>query len=88
MPGHIQLQLNSNFPKLTSVGTLDKASALLLGDLFLSPPPVYIPSVFVIDLVYLSHSCKTSHSFTWLPLPWNGLILLGSGDPQTVTIFF
>ena len=34
MPGHIQLQLNSNIPKLISSGTLDKVSALLPGDLF------------------------------------------------------
>ena len=34
MPGHIQLQLNSNIPKLISSGTLDEVSALLPGDLF------------------------------------------------------
>ena len=34
MPGHIQLQLISNFPKLISTGTLDEVSALLPGDLF------------------------------------------------------
>ena len=32
MPGHIQLQLISNFPKLISTGTLDKVSALLPAD--------------------------------------------------------
>ena len=87
-PGNIQLQLISNFPKLISTGTLSKVSTLLPGDLFLLPLPVCFLSVFVIDLVYLSHSCRTSHSFTWLPFPWNDLILLGSGDPQTVTTSF
>ena len=32
MPGHIQLQLNSNIPKLISAGTMDKVSALLPAD--------------------------------------------------------
>ena len=63
MPGHIQLQLNSNFPKLTSVGTPDKVSALLTGDLFLFPLPVCFLSVFVIDLVYPSNSCSTFSQF-------------------------
>ena len=49
MPGRIQLQLNSNFPKLTSVGTPDKVSALLTGDLFLFPLPVCFLSVFGFD---------------------------------------
>lgn len=64
MPGHIQLQLNSYIPKLTSAGTMDKVSALLPGDLFLFPLPVCSLSVFVVDLVYLSNSCRTSHNFT------------------------
>ena len=49
MPGHIQLQLNSNIPKLISAGTLDKVSALLPGDLFLFPRPVCFLSVFGFD---------------------------------------
>ena len=27
------------------------------------------------------HSCRTSDNFTWLPFPWNGLMLLGTSDP-------
>ena len=49
IPGHIQLQRNSNIPKLTSVGTLDKVSALLPGDLLLFPRPVCFLSVFGFD---------------------------------------
>ena len=51
MPGHIELQMNFNVPKLTSAGTLDKVSALLPGDLFLFPYPVCFLSVFGFDLL-------------------------------------
>lgn len=63
MTGHIQLQLNCNFPKLNSAGTLIKVSALLPGALFLFARPVCFLSVFVIDLVYLSHSFRTFSQF-------------------------
>lgn len=51
MPGHIQLQLNSNIPKLISAGTMDNVSALLPGDLFLLPLPVCFYSVCEVSQV-------------------------------------
>ena len=49
MPGHIELQFDSNIPKFISAGTLDKVPALLPGDLFLPPLPVCFLSVFGFD---------------------------------------
>ena len=77
IPGHIELQLKSNIHRLTSAGTMDKVSALLPADLFLLPLPNYSFLCLGLTRSVHYHSCRTSDIFIWLPLPWNGLILLG-----------
>ena len=88
MPGHIELQFNSNIPKFISAGTLDKVPALLPGDLFLPPLPVCFLSVFGFDQANPLPFLQDFRYFYLASTSWNGLTQLRSSDPEIVTTYF
>ena len=66
---------------LNSAGMPDKVSALLPADLFLFPLPVCFLSVFERNQINPLPFLQDFWHFYLVSTSWNGLTLLGSGDP-------